>query len=95
MSAFPGCIVITYSSSCLDAATGRATGIRGTSRWKGSNGPDADARVNALVMPFAARLRWSKSNEHTSAMPPKPRPSAERRVIPSPRSQSITGVPCP
>ena len=91
----PAFIVKAYC--CAPSApvpTGRASGGIGRSRWNGSNGPDADWRVNADVfLPFV-RVTLSKSKEHTRAMPPKPRVSAARRVIPS-RSQSITRVPCP
>ena len=67
----PGFIVSTYSSSFFVAVTGFASGGIGRSRWKGSNGPDADARVNADVRPRDG-VRLSKSNEQTRARPPTP-----------------------
>ena len=55
MSAVPGCIVKTYSSSFLVALTGRATAGIGRSRWNGSNGTrELRAQVRARL---AARSR--------------------------------------
>ena len=70
MSAVPGCMVRTYSSSCLVAFTGRATAGIGRSRWNGSNGLASCERRFALVFPRAAVARLSKSKEHTRARAP-------------------------
>ena len=61
--------------------TGFATGGIGRSRWKGSNGPEADARVNADVRPRVGD-RLSKSNEQTSArLPTIVRPGCARSGV--------------
>ena len=79
----PGFIVRTYCCELSACATGRASGGIGRSRWKGSNGPDADARVNAdvfLPLERATLVEVERADEGDAAEPARERSAARDAV---------------